>query len=179
MKLEKKETQIEGAFLVKFIECNDYVITYDKKIFFENGLNLNFIQENESKSKKNVLRGLDIQKKYPQGKLISVIYGEIYDVIVDMRKNSKTYLKWQGFKLSKENRQLLYIPEGCAHGFYVKSDFAKVLFKVSNYWHPEDEIGILWNDPTLNIDWNLEGQTPIISEKNKNYKTINLIKEFK
>ena len=178
MKLEKKETCIEGAFLINFIEYNDYVITYNKKIFFENGLSLNFIQENESKSQKNVLRGLDMQKKYPQGKLINVLYGEIYDVIVDMRRSSSTYLKWQGFKLSKENKQLLYVPEGCAHGFLVKSDFAKISFKVSNYWHPEDEVGILWNDPSLNIDWNLEGQTPILSEKNKNYKTIKLIKEF-
>ena len=133
---------------------------------------MKFIQDNESFSKKNVLRGLHIQLKKPQGKLVSVLNGKIFDVAVDMRKKSKTYLQWFGVELSSENNEMFYIPEGFAHGFLVLSNTAKISFKVSNYWNPKDEIGIPWNDSTLNIKWPLHGEKPIIAEKDMNYIEI-------
>ena len=166
-----EETFIQELMVVKAL--ND--ITYDRNEFFKHGLKMDFIQENESFSKKNVLRGLHIQKEKPQGKLVRVLEGIIYDVAVDLRKESKTFGKWFGLELSSENSKMLYIPEGFAHGFLVISDYAKVSFKVSNEWIPESEIGISWNDKFLNIKWPLKGE-PIISQKDNTYNefAINL-----
>ena len=136
----------------------------------KNGLDMIFFQENQSMSVKGVLRGLHVQKNFPQGKLVRVVSGTIYDVAVDMRTNSLTFGRWYGVELSSDNRKQFYIPEGFAHGFYVISDIAEVCFKVSNYWHPNDEIGILWNDPELKINWPIKKRSvPIIAYKDLQY----------
>lgn len=170
--MEKQETFIKDLFLIKNEQKSEIIIKYDKNLFFNEGLNMNFIQDNESLSKRNVLRGLHIQIQKPQGKLVSVLQGKIFDVAVDLRKKSETYMQWFGVELSSDNNTMFYIPEGFAHGFLVLSDIAKVSFKVSNYWDSNDEIGIPWDDPKLNIKWPLNKETPIIAEKDKKYKTI-------
>lgn len=173
MKFEK--TFIEGLYVINKLVDEDVV--YDKSLFNKNGLNLNFIQENESLSKKGVLRGMHYQNKNSQGKLVRVVEGKIFDVVVDMREDSKTYLKWFGIELSAENQKQLYIPEMFAHGFLVLSERALVNFKVSNEWDPENEIGILWNDELINIEWPLCENDFIIAEKDKKY--IKLKDRFK
>ncbi len=126
--------------------------------------NVNFVQDNHSKSNYNVLRGLHYQIKKPQGKLIRVVSGEILDVIVDINEKSKTFGKWISIKISSENRKQIWIPPGYAHGILVKSQHADLLYKVTDYYYPEFERCIKWNDPTLNIDWTLKN-SPIISKK--------------
>ncbi len=172
-------TFISDLYTIEPTIINEMILKYDKNFFKKNHLDMNFIQDNESLSKRNVLRGLHIQIEKPQGKLVSVLEGEIFDVAVDLRKDSKTFLKWDGEILSSQNNKMFYIPEGFAHGFLVLSDFAKVSFKVSNLWNPEDEVGIAWNDSTLNIDWPLNGNTPIIAEKDKKYIEIKNNRIFK
>lgn len=176
--MKKQKTFIDGLYIIESTIKDDIIYKYDKDEFNKLGLNMNFIQDNESFSKKNVLRGVHIQIKKPQGKLVSVLDGKIFDVAVDLRKKSKTYMKWYGVELSSTNNKIFYIPEGFAHGFLVMSEFAKVSFKVSNLWNPDDEIGIPWNDDTLDIHWPLYGNTPIISEKDKNYINIKNNKLF-
>lgn len=150
-----------------------FIEIYNQKELNEVGLNMIFIQENLSVSKKGVLRGMHYQKDFPQGKLIRVIHGAIYDVVIDMRENSKTYRQWYGIELNDINNKQLYVPYGFAHGFYVLSDIAKVNYKVTDYWHPKDEIGIPWNDPTINIKWPIPNDCkPIIAEKDNNYNPI-------
>ena len=126
-------------------------------------INLAFIQDNLVFSKKNVLRGLHYQSRFPQGKLISVVKGEIFDVAVDLRKESSSYGSWVGEILSDNNSSQLYIPPGFAHGYTVLSDDAIVIYKCTEYYHPEDQSGIIWNDSDINIDW--PNLSPIISEK--------------
>ena len=130
----------------------------------KNGLDMVFVQDNQSMSTKGVLRGLHFQKKYPQGKLVRVIKGKVFDVAVDLRPNSKTYGKWFGIELSEENKKQFYISEGFAHGFLVLSDEAEFCYKVTDFYHPEDEGGIAWNDPDIGIDW-----PQIIKDKEGNY----------
>jgi len=144
--------------------------TYNEKAFKEAGLDIRFVQDNQSKSKKGVLRGLHFQKRYPQGKLVRVLRGEVFDVAVDLRKSSPTFKKWYGCRLSGENRKQMYIPEGFAHGFLVLSDEAEFAYKCTDFYHPEDEGGYPWNDPSFNIEWPLEdiGEL-LLSEKDKNY----------
>ena len=139
-----------------------------EKEFAENGIAAKFVQDNESRSKKGVLRGLHFQKKNPQGKLVRVIEGEVFDVAVDLRKKSKTFGKWVGVTLSAENKKQFYIPEGFAHGFLVRSEKAEFCYKVTDFYHPDDEGGIMWNDPDIGIDW---GDTSdiILSEKDKKH----------
>ena len=132
-----------------------------------------FVQDNQSKSKKGVLRGLHFQKEHTQGKLVRVIKGEVFDVAVDLRKNSKTYGKWAGVNLSEENKKQFYVPEGFAHGFLVLSDEAEFCYKCTDFYHPESEGGIIWNDPDVNIEWPLNGIDEIIfSEKDKKLPTL-------
>ena len=119
----------------------------------EAGLNLNFVQDNQSSSTKGVLRGLHFQKQYPQGKLVRAIRGSVFDVAVDLRKHSKTYGKWFGVELTEENKKQFYIPEGFAHGFLVLSDIAEFCYKCTDFYHPGDEGGIAWNDPEIGITW--------------------------
>ena len=131
-----------------------FLETYHSEEFSKAGLDMKFIQDNQSMSRKGVLRGLHFQNKYPQGKLVRVISGEVYDVAVDLRRDSKTFGKWHG--------NMFYIPEGFAHGFLVLSETAEFTYKCTNYYHPEDEGGIIWNDSTLKIEWPIEKGTDII-----------------
>jgi dTDP-4-dehydrorhamnose 3,5-epimerase len=149
----------------------------DRGFFFESfnqrhfsqvtGVSDAFVQDNHSKSQRNVLRGLHYQIHQPQGKLVRVVAGEVWDVAVDIRKSSPTFGKWLGVKLSAENKKMLWIPKGFAHGFVVLSDSAEFLYKTTDYWAPEHERCILWNDPELGIDWQLGGTTPLLSAKDQ------------
>lgn len=136
------------------------------QLAFENriGRSVNFVQDNHSRSGRHVLRGLHYQINQPQGKLVRVIAGEIFDVAVDVRASSPTFGQWTGTLLSAENKKQLWVPEGFAHGFSVLSESAEVLYKTTDYWAPEHERTILWNDAQLGIDWLLEG-TPVLSAK--------------
>ena len=152
----------------------------DRGFFFESynerdfgnatGIMSRFVQDNHSKSARHVLRGLHYQIMHPQGKLVRVISGEVYDVAVDIRKNSPTFGKWVGEILSAENRRMLWIPEGFAHGFLVLSDSTEFLYKTTDYWFPEHERTISWNDPDLAIDWPLNGEEPLLSGKDRQGK---------
>ncbi len=127
---------------------------------------VDFVQDNHSKSSQGILRGLHYQMQQTQGKLVRVISGEVYDVAVDMRKSSTTYGQWVGVTLSAENKRQLWVPAGFAHGFYVTSESAEFVYKCTDYYHPESEISIKYDDPTLNIDWPLaSGKKPSLSEK--------------
>ena len=131
--------------------------SFNQRAFSEaTGLNCNFVQDNHSKSAKNVLRGLHYQIQNPQGKLVRVVRGEVFDVTVDLRKSSKTFGQWVGQILSAENKKQLWVPEGFAHGFVVLSETAEFLYKTTDYYAPEYERSLLWNDPALGIDWSLE-----------------------
>lgn len=168
------ETNIKGLYVIEqkiYTDARGYFMeTYNEGAFLEGGLNVRFVQDNQSKSTKGVLRGLHFQKQYPQGKLVRIIKGEVFDVAVDLRRNSTTFKQWFGCILSEENRRQLYVPEGFAHGFLVLSDEAEFVYKCTNLYHPEDEGGYLWNDPTFNIQWPLEEiKEVILSDKDKNH----------
>ncbi|MGN0978624.1 MAG: dTDP-4-dehydrorhamnose 3,5-epimerase [Faecousia sp.] len=130
-----------------------FMETYNQRDMQENGLNMVFVQDNQSMSTKGVLRGLHTQKEHPQGKLVRVIKGRVFDVAVDLRPGSETYGKWYGLELSEENKKQFYIPQGFAHGFLVLSDTAEFCYKVTDFYHPNDEWGIAWNDPAIGIEW--------------------------
>lgn len=130
-----------------------FMETYNQRDMEEEGLNMVFVQDNQSCSSKGVLRGLHFQKEYPQGKLVRVVRGKVFDVAVDLRNNSKTYGKWFGIELSEENKKMFYIPEGFAHGFLVLSDIAEFCYKCTDFYHPGDEGGLAWNAPEIGIDW--------------------------
>ena len=151
------KTSIEGVYIIEpqvFGDNRGYFMeTYHKEVFSENGLDMEFVQDNQSKSKKGVLRGLHFQYTQPQGKLVRVISGEVFDVAVDMRKDSPTYGKWEGVILSEENKKQFYIPEGFAHGFVVLSESAEFTYKCTDFYKPDDEGGIQWNDPEIGITW--------------------------
>lgn len=162
--------QIEGLYLIQPTVFGDnrgyFMETYNYNEFKELGLDMVFVQDNQSKSTKGVLRGMHYQKEHTQGKLVRVISGKVYDVVVDIRKDSKTYGQWYGATLSAEKKNMMYVPEGFAHGFYVLSDTAEFLYKCTDFYDPSSEAGIMWNDPMIRIDWPIpEGETPIISEK--------------
>lgn len=127
-----------------------------------------FVQDNHSKSTKDILRGLHYQTKHTQGKLVRVVQGEVFDVAVDMRKASPTFGKWVGYLLSADNKRQLWVPEGFAHGFYVTSDTAEFVYKCTDYYAPEFEVSINWDDPTIGIEWPTNGQAPLLSDKDKN-----------
>lgn len=147
--------------------------TYREDVLLQAGLKVNFVQDNHSLSAQGVLRGLHYQIRQPQAKLVRVVAGEIYDVAVDLRRNSTTFGQWVGICLSAANKQQLYIPEEFAHGFLVLSAQAEVLYKASNYYAPEWDRTLLWNDPALAITWPLQsGQTPIISTKDTTGKRL-------
>ena len=148
-----------------------FLETFEQKRYQEMlGINLNFVQDNHSRSQKGVLRGLHFQTKNPQGKLVRVVRGKVFDVAVDIRKDSKTYGKWVGVILSEDNKTQLWIPPGLAHGFLVLSDIADFEYKCTNYYDPTSEACLLWNDPTVNIEWTISN--PILSEKDKLGKTL-------
>lgn len=148
---------IEGLYIIEPLVHGDdrgyFMETYNQKDMYEAGLNMTFVQDNQSMSKKGVLRGLHYQKKYPQGKLVRVIKGKVFDVAVDLRDGSKTYGQWYGMELSEKNKKQFYIGEGFAHGFLVLSDEAEFCYKCTDFYHPEDEGGLAWNDPDIDIRW--------------------------
>lgn len=144
-----------------------FLETYQKRQYNEAGINADFVQDNHSKSGHGILRGLHYQIKQPQGKLIRVISGEIYDVAVDIRRSSSDFGKWFGTYLSSENKQILWIPAGFAHGFYVTSLEAEVIYKATDYYSPQWERTIAWDDPTINIHWPLQAELPILSPKDE------------
>lgn len=166
----KIETGIEGLILIDVKKFGDergyFKELYRRSDFIELGIPGEFVQENESYSKKNILRGLHFQTKHPQGKLVRVAVGSVYDVGVDLRKGSATYGKWYGTELSAENGRMLYLPEGFAHGFLVLSKEALFTYKCTDYYHPEFEAGYRYDDPTLGVLWPLEpGVEPLVSSK--------------
>ena len=155
-------TPIEGLYIIEPTVHGDdrgyFMETYSKRDMAEAGLNLDFVQDNQSSSVKGVLRGLHFQKHYSQGKLVRVIRGRVFDVAVDLRRNSKTYGKWFGIELSEENKKQFYVSEGFAHGYLTLSDVAEFCYKVTDFYHPGDEGGLAWNDPEIGIDWGVIGK---------------------
>lgn len=146
--------------------------SYNRRQFTElTGREVDFVQDNHSKSVKGVLRGLHYQIQHPQAKLVRVVQGEVFDVAVDIRKNSPTFGKWVGEILSAQNKKQLWIPAGFAHGFVTLSDTAEFLYKTTDYWYPEHEHSLLWNDPALGIDWRLTNE-PALSAKDKLAKLL-------
>lgn len=148
---------IDGLYVIEPAVHGDsrgyFMETYNQQDFDEAGLNMRFVQDNQSMSVKGVLRGLHFQKQYPQGKLVRVIKGRVFDVAVDLRSDSKTYGKWYGAELSEDNKKQFYISEGFAHGFLVLSDEAEFCYKCTDFYHPGDEGGLAWNDPEIGIEW--------------------------
>ena len=182
-----KETPIKDLVIIEPKVFGDergfFMETYNQKSFEELGLTMNFVQDNHSKSKKGVLRGLHFQTKHTQGKLVCVIKGSVYDVAVDLRKGSKTFGKWYAVKLSSENKLMFYIPEGFAHGFLTLEDETEFTYKCTDLYAPEYDSGILWNDETINIDWKFEefGINPdelTISEKDKVQQKFDKTKNY-
>ena len=143
-----------------------FEVLSEKKFHEQTGVSDRFVQDNQSVSVKNVLRGLHYQIKHPQGKLVRAVRGEVFDVAVDLREKSATFGQWVGTRLSEENKKMIWIPGGFAHGFLVLSETATVIYKTTDYYHPEHERCLKWNDPTLNINWPLaDGAIPILSRK--------------
>ncbi|HAE58936.1 MAG TPA: dTDP-4-dehydrorhamnose 3,5-epimerase [Anaerolineae bacterium] len=138
-----------------------FMETYQTRLFAEAGIQAQFVQDNHSRSKQGVLRGLHYQLRQTQGKLVRVVMGEIFDVAVDIRRGSPTFGKWVAVHLSAENRQQLWVPPGFAHGFYVLSEWAEVLYKTTDFYSPQWERSILWNDPAIGIDWPLLAEAPL------------------
>lgn len=168
---------IEGLYVIEPTVFKDergyFVETYNQNDMKEAGLDMTFVQDNQSMSTRGVLRGLHFQKQYPQGKLVRVVRGKVFDVAVDLRANSKTYGKWFGVELSAENMKQFYIPEGFAHGFLVLSDEAEFCYKCTDFYHPGDEGGLLWSDEEIGVKWPLEeGVDLIISEKDQKWKGL-------
>lgn len=171
------ETGIKGLVVVEpkvFGDNRGYFMeTYNYNDFKAAGLDMVFVQDNQSKSKKGVLRGLHFQKKNPQGKLVRVVSGEVYDVAVDLRKGSETYGKWYGVLLSEENKKQFYVPEGFAHGFVVMSETAEFVYKCTRFYDPSDEGGLMWNDPEIGIDWPVpENAELLLSEKDQHHQPL-------
>jgi dTDP-4-dehydrorhamnose 3,5-epimerase len=174
MPFEVQHTAIEGVWILRPKVYRDhrgyFMESYRRDDFSRIGINVEFVQDNQSLSKRGTIRGLHFQRLFPQTKLVRVLTGRIYDVAVDLRKNSSTLSKWVGVYLDAAKGEQLLVPVGCAHGFLALSDNAEILYKCSNYYHAEDESGIVWNDPIFNIQWPLEpGMTPTLSSKDQNW----------
>jgi dTDP-4-dehydrorhamnose 3,5-epimerase len=170
-------TEIKGVYIVETKVFGDnrgyFMETYNYNDFKEAGLDMEFVQDNQSKSTKGVLRGLHFQKKHSQGKLVRVTKGKVFDVGVDLRDGSETYGKWVGVELSEENKKQFYLPKGFAHGFLVLSDEAEFCYKCTDFYHPEDEGGLIWDDPNIGIKWPLSGINKIVfSEKDKHWSSL-------
>lgn len=181
MKFKRIDTEIEGLFIVVpeiygdergfFMEC------YSKRDFEKLGIDMEIVQENHSMSNRGVLRGMHFQKNYPQRKIVRVISGRIYDVVIDLREKSSTYGKWYGIELSEKNRYMLHIPKGFAHGFLTLEDNSQIIYRCDEYYHPEDEDGIIWRDESVGIDWKLQEyeiskEKLILSEKDKKWSGL-------
>ena len=175
--VEKNVGGIEGLCVITPTVHGDnrgyFMETYNENDMKESGIDIKFVQDNQSASTKGVLRGLHRQINYPQSKLVRVIKGSVFDVAVDMRENSPTYLKWYGIELTEENKKQFLIPKGFAHGFLVLSDYAEFCYKVDDFFHPNDEGGIAWNDPTINVKWPISSDMVLnLSEKDKTWKPL-------
>ena len=174
-KIKVTRNEIEGLAVIEPTVFRDergyFVETYNENDMKEAGLDLRFVQDNQSMSTKGVLRGLHFQKQYPQGKLVRVLQGRVFDVAVDLRANSPTFGKWFGVELSDENMKQFYIPEGFAHGFCVMSDVAVFAYKCTDFYHPGDEGGMKWDDPEIGIEWPLDGE-PLLSDKDRKWLGI-------
>lgn len=171
------KTKIRDLYIIEnnvFGDSRGYFMeTYNKQQFEEAGLTMTFVQDNESKSTKGVLRGLHFQTQNTQGKLVRVTKGSVYDVAVDLRKESPTYGQWEGVVLSEENKKQFYVPEGFAHGFLVLSDEAVFNYKCTNLYSPQYDSGLLWNDPDVGVEWPLNGINEVLlSEKDKIQKRL-------
>lgn len=150
-----------------------FMETYQRQKLAEAGIDFEFVQDNHSGSRQGILRGLHYQYQQAQGKLVRVVAGAVYDVAVDLRKSSKTFRRWVGVPLSAENKHQLWVPAGFAHGFYVTSDWAEVVYKTTDFYAPQYEATLLWNDHELKIDWPLvNGQPPLLAEKDQQGKTL-------
>ena len=164
-------TSIFGSLLIEphvFQDARGFFLeTWNRQAYAEIGLDFDFVQDNHSQSGRGTLRGVHYQMRHPQGKLVWVNRGEVFDVIVDLRRSSPTFGCWEGFLLSEQNRSRLWVPPGCAHGFYVTSESAEFLYKCTDYYSPgEDERILLWNDPQLGIQWPIpEGGAPLLSAR--------------
>lgn len=174
-------TPIEGLIIIEprvFGDDRGYFMeTYNYQDFKAAGLGMTFVQDNQSKSRKGVLRGMHFQKNHPQGKLVRVIKGEVFDAAIDLRKSSSTYGKWYGVLLSEENKKQFYVPEGFAHGFLVTSEAAEFVYKCTDFYYPEYEGGIMWNDSDIGIKWPIDGIDEILlSEKDKKALKLSKLK---
>ena len=183
-KFKKIETSIEGVYVIEPTVFGDnrgyFMETYSKEDFEELGLHYDFVQDNQSKSKKGVLRGLHFQKENSQAKLVRVIKGEVFDVAVDLRPGSKTYGKWEGVRLSEENKKMFMIPRGFAHGFLVLSDEAEFTYKCDDIYNPSAEGGLAWNDKDVAIEWPFGDMKPedlITSEKDAKWPSLEELKK--
>ena len=169
------ETKIEGVYIIEPKKYGDnrgyFMETYKETDFKKAGLDYHFVQDNQSKSKAGVLRGLHFQKEYPQAKLVRCIEGEVFDVAVDLRANSSTYGQWVGVVLSADKGNQFMIPRGFAHGFVVLSETATFCYKCDEFYHPETEGGIMWNDPEIGIEWPYTGEV-LLSEKDKLHPSL-------
>jgi dTDP-4-dehydrorhamnose 3,5-epimerase len=176
------ECPIEGLYEIQpkvFGDSRGYFFeAWSERDYAAAGLDMRFVQDNQSKSSKGVLRGLHFQKTYPQGKLVRVILGEVFDVAVDIRPGSPSYGQWHGAILSGERQNLFYISPGFAHGFLVLSDTAVFGYKCTDFYHPEDEGGLVWNDPAIGIAWPDLGMSPLLSDKDTVLPTLKQLVEF-
>ena len=186
MPFDFKKCPIEGLYEIQpriFGDDRGYFLeTYSEKDFFEAGLKMKFVQDNQSKSSKGVLRGLHFQTLHPQGKLVRSLQGKVYDVAVDLRNGSPTFGKYYGVILDSEKQNMFYIPEGFAHGFCVLTETATFAYKCTDFYHPEDEGGLMWNDSLIAIDWEsiMPGITEKVnlSEKDKKHEPFNFDKKY-
>lgn len=169
------ETGLSGVLILEPKVFGDergfFMESYNRRVFAELGLPTDFVQDNHSRSACGVLRGLHYQIQQPQGKLVRVVRGAVYDVAVDLRRSSPTFGRWEGVELSEENRRMLWIPPGFAHGFLVLSDYADFLYKTTDFYAPEHERCLAWNDPAIGIAWPLEGE-PLLSAKDRAAKAL-------
>jgi dTDP-4-dehydrorhamnose 3,5-epimerase len=179
--MEKIATAIADVFMIAPKVFGDdrgfFLESYNRRSMAALGIDSEFVQDNHSRSAKGVLRGLHYQIRQPQGKLVRVVAGEIYDVAVDLRRASPTFGQWVGMTLSAENKRMAWVPPGFAHGFYVTSESAEVLYKATDYYAPEHERSLLWNDPALNIEWPLAGE-PLLSEKDRKGQPLSVAEVY-
>lgn len=181
-KINVIKTKIDGLVIINPSVFGDergyFMETYNEEEFHKAGLTMKFVQDNESKSSKGVLRGLHFQRKFSQGKLVRVTKGEVFDIAVDLRLGSPTYGQWAGAHLTEENKTMFYVPEGFAHGFLVLSEEAVFNYKCTNLYAPEYDGGVRWNDPEIGVEWPLEGiGEPLLSEKDTKLPFLSEIRD--
>ena len=181
-KITVETCEIEGLKVITpavFGDSRGYFMeTYNRNDFADAGINMEFVQDNQSASRKGVLRGLHFQKHFPQDKIVRVVNGEVFDVAVDLRPGSATFGKWHGVVLSAENKKQFYIPKNFAHGFLVLSDYAEFTYKCSDFYHPDDEGGLIWNDPEIGVEWPLQEEVELIfSDKDQKWGNIAAYKQ--